>query len=47
MQVEIRPMRREDLDAILEIEHLSFTIPWSRASFEQEVSENRCARGGC
>ena len=44
MQVEIRPMRREDLDAILEIEHLSFTIPWSRASFEQEVSENRCAR---
>ena len=44
VQVEIRPMRREDLDAILEIEHLSFTIPWSRASFEQEVSENRCAR---
>ena len=44
MQVEIRPMRREDLDAILEIEHLSFTIPWSRASFEQEVSENRFAR---
>ena len=44
MQAEVRPMRREDLDAIVEIEHLSFAIPWSRASFEQELTENRCAR---
>ena len=43
-QVEIRPMQLSDLDAIMEIEHLSFSIPWSRASFEQELSENRCAR---
>ena len=43
-QVEVRPMQLSDLDAIMEIEHLSFSIPWSRASFEQELSENRCAR---
>lgn len=30
-------MRFEDLDSILEIEHSSFTTPWSRKAFEGEL----------
>lgn len=42
---ELRPMRYEDLDAVLEIER-SFSAPWTRDMFLQElrageVSENR------
>ena len=44
MEFEIRPMRMEDIDDIMEVEHHSFTIPWSRASFVQELTENKCAR---
>lgn len=44
MEYEIRPMQLGDLDAIMEVEHLSFTIPWSRESFVQELTENKCAR---
>ncbi len=30
-------MRFEDLDSIMEIEHNSFTMPWSRKAFEGEL----------
>lgn len=42
--VEVRPMTVADLDAVLEIEHHCFAIPWSRESFRMEIEENRCAR---
>ena len=31
----------EDLDSILEIEHASFSVPWSRKSFEVELVGNK------
>jgi ribosomal-protein-alanine N-acetyltransferase len=37
----IRLMAARDLNAVLEIERLSFSVPWSRASFERELNENR------
>lgn len=40
----VRPMTIQDLDAVLEIEHLCFSTPWSRASFVREITQNRCAR---
>lgn len=43
LKVEIRPMRVKDIDAILEIERLSFTTPWSRSAFLSELVENERA----
>lgn len=34
----IRPMDEADLDAVLTIEHASFTLPWKREHFEHEMS---------
>ena len=34
-----RPMRVEDVDAVLVIERLSFPLPWSRESFIREIRE--------
>ena len=31
---EIRPMRQDDLDVVMEIEQASFSTPWSRGSFQ-------------
>ncbi len=36
--VEIREMSLADLEAVLEIEKVSFPTPWSRALFERELS---------
>ena len=44
MDVVIRRMRREDLDAVTAIERDTFTIPWSRESFRQELERNVAAR---
>lgn len=43
-ETEVRPMREDDLDAVLMIERLCFSVPWSRDSFRMEINENRCAR---
>jgi [ribosomal protein S18]-alanine N-acetyltransferase len=37
-------MRAEDLDEVLAIERLSFTLPWSRGAFLYEMEQNRVAR---
>lgn len=37
-------MTIQDLDRIVEIEQLSFTLPWSRSSFYQELTNNPYAR---
>ncbi|EPZ38636.1 ribosomal protein S18-alanine N-acetyltransferase [Anoxybacillus ayderensis] len=44
MDVSFRFMTLQDLDRIVEIEQLSFTLPWSRSSFYQELTNNRYAR---
>lgn len=37
-------MTLQDLDRIVKIEQLSFTLPWSRSSFYQELTNNPYAR---
>ena len=43
LSIEIRPMKFEDIDQVDEINRLSFSNPWSRESFERELSSNRIA----
>ncbi|MCM2535453.1 ribosomal protein S18-alanine N-acetyltransferase [Neobacillus pocheonensis] len=38
-----RYMREEDIDQILEVEHASFTTPWSREAFMNELYNNKFA----
>ncbi|WP_066320585.1 ribosomal protein S18-alanine N-acetyltransferase [Bacillus sp. FJAT-29814] len=38
-----RYMREEDLDQIMEVEHASFTVPWSREAFYNELYNNKFA----
>src|SRR5437763_13244601 len=35
---EIRPMRREDLDELMEIERESFPVPWPPESFLEDLA---------
>ncbi|MGZ4032438.1 MAG: ribosomal protein S18-alanine N-acetyltransferase [Tumebacillaceae bacterium] len=39
-----RRMLLEDLDRIMEIEHHSFTLPWSREAFVAELTQNHFAK---
>lgn len=41
--VTFRFMREEDIDRILEIEHASFSTPWSREAFYNELYNNKFA----
>lgn len=41
--VLFRPMKVTDLPAIMEIERLSFSDPWSEVSFEDELTSNDLA----
>jgi [ribosomal protein S18]-alanine N-acetyltransferase len=38
--MEIRFMTVDDLDAVMEIEHRSFSIPWTREAFYNEIEQN-------
>lgn len=38
--VTIRPMRLEDLESVLEVDHLSFASPWPESGFRFELLEN-------
>lgn len=42
--IELQNMSSEDIAQVCEIENLSFATPWSRESFESEISENSLAR---
>ncbi|WP_078415069.1 ribosomal protein S18-alanine N-acetyltransferase [Priestia abyssalis] len=42
--VTFRFMEMKDIDQILLIERLSFTIPWSREAFYNELTHNQYAR---
>ena len=43
-EISIGLMTLEDVDAVHAIEAATFPVPWSRESFEKEVTENKCAR---
>jgi len=43
----VRPMLISDLEVILEIERVSFSTPWSLASFKAELKDNEYARYLC
>jgi ribosomal-protein-alanine N-acetyltransferase len=36
-------MTLEDIDEVIKIEHASFTVPWSKESFESEIKNNKHA----
>jgi ribosomal-protein-alanine N-acetyltransferase len=44
MPLDVERMRVEDLDEVLAIERLSFSMPWSRGAFLYEMQQNRAAR---
>jgi|HigsolmetaAR203D_1030402.scaffolds.fasta_scaffold00012_131 ribosomal-protein-alanine N-acetyltransferase len=43
IDVEFRSMRLEDIPQILEVEHESFTVPWTAEAFRNELTHNRHA----
>jgi len=43
-EITVGLMTEADVDAVHEIEELSFKTPWSKASFLREIQENQCAR---
>jgi len=44
MELAPSPMSLNDIDQVLRIEHLSFSIPWSRHAFVDELLRNDQAR---
>ncbi|MBN2260104.1 MAG: ribosomal protein S18-alanine N-acetyltransferase [Clostridiales bacterium] len=42
-EINIREMTVDDIDSIHEIEVKSFTVPWSKNAFYQEIAENNAA----
>lgn len=42
--IEMRRMTLEDIPAVVEIDKLSFSLPWSERAFMHEVQENPSAR---
>ena len=37
-------MKIEDIEQVVEIDQLSFSLPWPRSSFRYEVTENKASR---
>lgn len=42
--IQVRPMKIEDVDRVLEIEKDSFTTPWSKDAFTMEIEKNELAK---
>lgn len=42
--IEILEMTEEHIDEVMIVENLSFSIPWSRNAFYEEVTKNKFAR---
>lgn len=41
--IEIKEMKEEHLDEVMIVEHLSFSVAWSRNSFLEEITKNNLA----
>jgi ribosomal-protein-alanine N-acetyltransferase len=44
MEIKFRPMTLNDIDEVLTIEKASFTLPWSREAFYNELVHNQYAK---
>jgi len=44
MSMEIRRMTLDDLPAVIELDSLSFTLPWPERSFRFELTDNPASR---
>lgn len=44
LQVAVRPMTLDDLPAVMEIDRLSFALPWPERSFRFELTGNDASR---
>jgi ribosomal-protein-alanine N-acetyltransferase len=44
MDIQFRFMTLNDIDAVLQVERASFTVPWSREAFYNELVHNRYAK---
>ncbi|MCG6796525.1 ribosomal protein S18-alanine N-acetyltransferase [Geobacillus sp. YHL] len=44
INVQFRPMTIHDIDEVVQVERASFTSPWSRESFYNELMYNRYAK---
>jgi ribosomal-protein-alanine N-acetyltransferase len=44
MSATIRKMELEDLPAVIQIDQMSFSLPWPASTFRFEVCDNRAAR---
>ncbi|MHB1415319.1 MAG: ribosomal protein S18-alanine N-acetyltransferase [Chloroflexota bacterium] len=44
MQYVLRPMRVDDVDEVIEIEHESFSLSWPASAYRREIRDNRMAR---
>ena len=44
MNVLIREMQSGDLEAVTEIDQMSFSLPWPQGSFRYELMQNKAAR---
>ena len=42
-QIIIRPMRTDDLDSVMKIDDLSFSMPWPESAYRHELNENPAA----
>ena len=42
--IVVRPMTLADLDSVMIVEKDSFSTPWSRNAFEEELTQNKLAR---
>jgi ribosomal-protein-alanine N-acetyltransferase len=40
IDIQIRPMRIDDIDQVVVIDHLSFSLPWPDNAYRHEVGEN-------
>ena len=44
MSILIRDMQPGDLQAVTDIDHMSFSMPWPEGSFRYELMQNKAAR---
>lgn len=42
-QISIRPMRMDDLDSVMSIDGLSFSMPWPESAYRHELRKNPAA----
>jgi len=44
MNLQIRKMRLEDIPAVVQLDQISFSLPWPERSFRYELTENQASR---